>query len=83
MDDMQVFLDMQLDINFWKSQKIIYIREQSVRNVLGITSAYGSFNDFFDEKHAYRLASFSEKAFRKSMAEQNTFDKEIVSLDER
>jgi len=83
MDGMQMFMDMMLDPTFWKGQKIIYIREKSVRDVLGITETYATFNDFFDETGAYRLASYSEKAFRKDLSVQNTFDKEIIKLDER
>ncbi len=79
----QVFLDIQLDPNFWRSQKIIYIREKSVRQVLGVTGKYASFDDFFDDKSDYKLKKYSEEAFRKKPVEQNKFDKEVIKLDER
>ncbi len=83
MDGMQVFMDMFLDPEFWKQQKIIYIREKSVRDIIGTDGKYASFNDFFDQHSSYRLAEFSENAFRKKKSEQNKFDKEIIKVDER
>lgn len=83
MTAIQVFLDMPLNPEFWKTQKIIYIKEQSVTDVIGISGKYVSFNDFFDEKGAYRLAAFAETAFRKPDAERNKFDKELIKVNER
>lgn len=83
MDAMQVFMDMLADPGFWKQQKIIYIREQSVRDILGITGAHASFLDFFDAENHYKLQDFAEKSFRKKQSEQNKFDKEIIKVDER
>ena len=59
---MQVFLDIPLHAEFWKDQKIIYVREKSVTNIIGINEKYASFRDFFDEKNQYKLASFAETA---------------------
>jgi ResB-like family len=83
MDAMQVYLDMMLNGEFWKTQKIIMVREKSVQDLLGITGNYASFNDFFDTKGEYKLKDVAETSFRKKQAEQNTFDKEIIKVDER
>ena len=83
MDAMQVFIDMPLNVEFWKKQKLIYIREKSVADILGIEGKYASFNDFFDDKSNYKLRDFAETSFRKKQAEQNAFDKEIIKVDER
>ncbi|HEY5689569.1 MAG TPA: cytochrome c biogenesis protein CcsA [Yeosuana sp.] len=80
---MQVFLDIPLNVEFWKVQDIIYIREQSVSDLIGVYGKYASFKDFFNEKGEYKLASFAETAFRKADAERNTFDKELIKLNER
>jgi len=82
-DAMQVFIDMIINGEFWKAQKIIYVREESVRNIIGVESSYASLNDFFNEKGEYKLASYDETAFQKKPAEQNKFDKEILKVDER
>ena len=83
MSAMQVFLDMPINADFWKAQKIIYVREKSVTDVIGITGKYVAFSDFFNDKGAYKLQSFAETAFRKPDAERNTFDKEIIKVNER
>ncbi len=83
MGAVQIFMDMPLNTEFWKTQKIIYIREKSVQEVVGITGSYAAFNDFFDEKGNYKLAQIAENSFRKKAAEQNAFDKEIIKVDER
>ena len=82
-DAMQAFMDMMVHPEYWKQQKIVYIKEQSVRDVLGIQTKEAAFIDFFDEKMNYKLQEYAEKAFRKKPIEQNTFDKEIIKLDER
>jgi cytochrome c-type biogenesis protein CcsB len=83
MDAMQVILDMPLNAEFWKTQKLIYVREKSVQDVLGIDGKYASFNDFFDQKGNYKLRDAAENSFRKKQADQNAFDKEIIKVDER
>ncbi len=83
MTSIQVFLDLPLNVEFWKNQKIIYVSEAAVTDIIGVTGKYASFNQFFDEKRQYRLQSFAEIAFRKPDAERNKFDKEIIKVNER
>ncbi len=83
MDAMQVFIDLILDPEYWKQQKMIYIREKSVTNILGIEGNNASFNDFFDNTGKYKLVDLVESAFRKTQASQNRFDKELIKVDER
>lgn len=99
MKGIQVFMDMFLDAEYWKDQKMIYVREESVREVLGVEGKYVSYNDFFTtEEHnqnhqtgandqhnhqVYKLRPFAETAFRKKQADQNKFDKEVIKVDER
>ena len=83
MNDVQVFIDMILDPEFWKQQKIVYVREKPVRDVLGIDGSYASFYDFIDNNSKYKLSRYAEEAFRKNPAQQNAFDKEIIRVDER
>jgi cytochrome c-type biogenesis protein CcsB len=83
MDAIQVLMDMMIRPDFWQSQNIIYVREKSVQNILGIDGKYASFLDFFDNNNQYKLYSFEETAFQKKQSEQNSFDKEIIKVDER
>lgn len=83
MTAMQVFLDMPLNVEFWKDQKIIYVREKPVTDIIGVTGKKVSFNSFFNEKGQYKLQTYAETAFRKPDAERNKFDKEIIKVNER
>ncbi len=83
MNAMQVFMDMLLFPDFWKQQKIIFVREKSVQEVIGIKGKYASFMDFFSSSNEYKLQKYVDEAFRKKQSEQNTFDKEIIKVDER
>ncbi len=80
---MQVFLDMILDSEYWKKQKMIYVREEPVCQLIGIEGKYAAFEDFFDSDNHYKLQSYAETAFRKLQSEQNKFDKEVIKVDER
>jgi len=83
MNAMQVFIDMLLFPDFWKEQKIIYVREKSVQDVIGISSKSASFLDFFTSNNEYKLQKYVDEAFRKKQSEQTSFDKEIIKVDER
>ena len=54
-----------------------------MQNIIGISDKYASFLDFFDGNGKYKLQQFDEVAFRKKQSEQNSFDKEIIKVDER
>ncbi|MCX6273574.1 MAG: cytochrome c biogenesis protein CcsA [Bacteroidetes bacterium] len=83
MNAVQVLIDIMLDGEYWKQQKIIYIREKAVRDVLGLDGKFASLYDLFDQQSHYKLAQYAETSFRKKQSEQNAFDKEIIKLDER
>ena len=83
MGPVQVMMDMIMVPEFWKEQKIIYVREKPVREIIGITGNYASFLDFFDGEGKYKLRKYAEEAFRKKQSTQNSFDKEIIKVDER
>ncbi len=76
-------MDLPLNNVFWKDQKIIYVREKSVTDIIGKSEKMVSFNDFFMSDGAYKLQTFAETAFRKPDAERNKFDKEIIKVNER
>ncbi len=83
MNAIQMLMDMTMFPEFWKEQKIIYIREKPVQELIGITGKYASFHDFFDGNDQYKLQKFIEEAFRKKQSAQNSLDKEIIKVDER
>ncbi|MFZ4546600.1 MAG: cytochrome c biogenesis protein CcsA [Bacteroidales bacterium] len=83
MNAMQVLIDMLISPDFWKEQEIIYVKEKSVQDIIGISTKYAKFLDFFDENQQYKLQKYVDEAFRKKQSEQNSFDKEIIKVDER
>jgi cytochrome c-type biogenesis protein CcsB len=83
LDAGQVFMDIIINPEFWKRQTIVYVKEQSVKDNLGITTKEAAIIDFFDQKGNYKLKDAVEKAFRKKPAERNNYDKEIIKVDER
>jgi cytochrome c-type biogenesis protein CcsB len=83
MTPIQVFLDIPINNEFWKNQNIIYVREKSVRDIIGSSEKAMKFNDFFTGEGQYKLQQFAETAFRKPDGERNKFDKEIIKVNER
>jgi len=83
MNAMQVIIDMMAEPQFWQQQKIIYIPQQAIRDIIGINTEYASFYDFFDANSQYKLDKYINDAFRKSPSEKTKFDKEILKVDER
>lgn len=79
----QVYLDMVLDAEKWKSEPIIKVDNPTIQKLLGIKDEYGSFNDFIDEKGQYKIRAQVEKANVKRPALRDTFDKALISIDER
>lgn len=80
---MQFFMDLTIDAEYWKNQKIVYVKEKSVRNLIGIVGEYASFYDFYDQNSQYKLKSFTDNAYRKPKEEQTQFDKEVIKVSER
>ncbi len=83
MNALQVFIDMMAEPQYWQQQKIIYIPQKAIREIVGINTEYASFTDFFDDKQNYKLDSYISLAFQKKQTEKNKFDKEILKVDER
>ncbi len=82
MDEMQIFLDMLVDPDFWTKQKIIVVREKALRDWLGLPGKYASFDDFH-ENRSYKLNEQARSAFQKKAAEQTTLEREIIKVTER
>ncbi|WP_457641252.1 cytochrome c biogenesis protein CcsA [Persephonella sp.] len=81
----QVVLGMFLMPGPWQYVKMIKVKHPAIKKVLGISQdeKYFAFVDAYDEKGMYKFASAVEQARRKNPAERNTFDKEILKLDEK
>jgi cytochrome c-type biogenesis protein CcsB len=83
MNATQAMLDMMAEPQFWQLQKIIYIPQKEIRDLLGITTDYASFFDFFDKNSNYKLEKSINESFRKKQSEKTKYDKELLKVDER
>ncbi|MCF8429614.1 MAG: cytochrome c biogenesis protein ResB, partial [Bacteroidia bacterium] len=83
MDAMQVFLDMIINPQFWKNQKIIYIKETAIAKLLGVQGKYAAYSDLVDLNGSPELKQQTEDAFIKKPQDQNVFDKEVIKVSER
>ena len=83
MTAVQLFLDMPLNPDFWKQQKLIYVSDQSINDVINVQGKRVAFRDFFTKKGEYKLRNYAEESFRKPDGKRNKFDKEILKINER
>lgn len=81
----QVILGMILYANEWRSIKIIKISTPQLREIIGVNKDenFISFNDLFTKEGEYKLTNYIEEANRKKPSERGTFDKDLLSVDER
>ncbi|GLU44979.1 cytochrome c biogenesis protein CcsA [Allomuricauda sp. NBRC 101325] len=82
----QVFLSMMLNPGVWYTVDLIEVakwQNDSIRKVIGVPSGtdYVKATDFFDDKGAYKLRSYLEKAT--STNNPSNFEKDIKKVGER
>lgn len=78
----QLFLALMLFPNEFRNIKLIYTKNKEIKKLMKSSSSYFAFNDFFDAK-GYKLKGLVEDLGRKSKSKQNSFEKELLKLDER
>lgn len=79
----QVLLGIITDNEKWMTERLIKVSNPGVQNILGILGNHASFSDFLDEKGQYKLKNAAEQAYIKKPASRNTYDKELINVDER
>ena len=84
MDENQVLMGMLTRPELWKYAKIIKIKSPKLKKLLDIkeNTKYISFSDAFN-KDRYKLSKELEKANRMDPSKRGTFEKEIITLDEK
>lgn len=85
MSPTEVFLDMQANPEIWKNVPIIKVANSELRDFLGISGKYASFNNIVAPRNqgGYKLSSMVNAAYEKSANERNKLDKEVMNVDER
>ena len=80
----QVFLGIIVNSDYWTKVPLIRISDKKVQEYLGIKKKYVSFSDVVDlQTGEYRLKSVVNKAYSKSPAQRDMFDKAVIKADER
>lgn len=79
----QVFMDILLNPDFWRYQKVIYIGDKAIADLLGITGKHAALNDLFIDNGQYKLGNLNAIAFRKPDSKRNRFDRELLKFTER
>ena len=81
----EVFLDMQANPEKWKNIAIIKVGNADLRNFLGISENYASFNTIVAPRNmgGYKLSQMVNAAYEKSANQRNKLDKEVMNVDER
>ncbi len=85
-DANQVFLSINESPLLWYNVPIIYLKPQkadTIRTIIGVPKdqTYVSLVDFFDERGAYKLASYLDEAYKAQVA--NGTQKEFKEADQR
>ena len=86
----QAMLSIMVTPDFWRNEKIIALgQSKELKKELGVdeNERYASFDEFFkatkDGGSEYKLTKFAEIANRKHPGSRNTFDKDVIKIDER
>lgn len=79
----QVMLGMMSNAHEWQKEPMILVKSEAIESLIGVNTKYASYNDFFDEKGAYKLIDLVNAAYAKKPSLQSTFDKDLIKVDER
>ena len=79
----EVMLGLYLYPQLWRDVPLVYVTNNQVKGLLGVTESRIPLTTFFDEKGNYKLLEQVKAAFAKMPAFRNVYEKEIINLDER
>ncbi len=79
----QLFLEMNLNPEYWATQPIIRVKNDEIQKILGINTSYAAYTDFVLPNGAYTLRTSVQNAYAKAPAQRNKFDKAIIKTDEK
>lgn len=83
LDTDRILLGIMMNPDYWVQQEMIKVSNDELKKLIGNDSPRAKFTDFFDRTGGYKLSEYVEKAYQKKPAERGTFDKDIITVDER
>jgi len=79
----EVMLGLYLYPEYWRNVSLVYITNDQLKSLLGVTESRIPLTSFFDAQGNYKLVEPVKAAFAKMPAMRNVFEKELINLDER
>lgn len=79
----EVMLGLYLYPEYWRNVSLVYITNDQLKKMLGVTENRIPLTSFFDEKGEYKLIDPVKAAYAKMPAFRNMYEKELINLDER
>ncbi len=80
----QILLGMYADASSWYDVKIIKLgKHENIRKILGVSTEYASYMDFFDEEGNYKLGKEVQQANNSEPSDRGVYEKELLKVDER
>jgi len=79
----QVMLGMMSNAHEWQKVSMILVKNEAIESLLGVSSKYANYNDFFNDKGEYKLIEVVNAAYSKKPSMRSTFDKDLLKVDER
>ena len=84
MNSDQVFLGLVTNPDYWRSVPLIKVTDSELKKKIGVAGKYAAFDDFLDQNMGtYKLSQYIETANNKKPVERNSFDKDVIKVDER
>lgn len=80
----QVFLGMLSNPEYWQGVPMIKVSDEQLKGMIGVSGKFASFNNFIDPRMgSYKLSEVVNQAYNKKPVERNSFDKDVMKVDER
>ena len=80
----QIVLGMAANPGEWYSAPLVKIgKHEEIKRILGVEDDFAAYNDFFDERGAYKLKEQVMNAYNLQARDRGVFDKEIIKIDEK
>lgn len=69
--------------DLWIRVPFIKVSDKEVADYFGLTNKECAYIEFFDNSGIYKLQNKVDEAYNKNLTDRNSFDKEVLKLDEK
>jgi len=79
----EVMLGLYVYPEYWRNVSLVYVTNNQLKSLIGVTESRIPLTAFFDEKGNYKLTEQVKEAYNKMPVYRNVYDKELINVDER